>query len=109
MGTPIAPTRSDRVCQAGFNLARQAISLSGKFTVMPSNPVMPVLAPAVALALLNALSWHLLLAVACSHRRLQAAFASQRKVISRIAGAVLGAFGLRLLVETVAELKTRPV
>jgi threonine/homoserine/homoserine lactone efflux protein len=50
-----------------------------------------------------------MLAVAFSHSRLQAAFVSQRKVIGRVAGAVLGAFGLRLLVETVAELKTKSV
>lgn len=78
-------------------------------TALPASPGTSVLVAAVVLAFLNALSWHLVLAVAFSQSRVQAAYAAQHKLISRIAGAVLGAFGLRLLVDTVAELRMKSV
>lgn len=48
---------------------------------LPSNPGTPLLAAAVALAFLNALSWHGLLAFAFSRSGVQAAFATQHKQV----------------------------
>ena len=76
-------------------------------TALPPEPSTELLAAVVALVFANALCWHLFLAFAFSHRRVQAAYANHRKKMSRTAGALVGAFGLRLLVTTANELRQR--
>ncbi|MES2564054.1 MAG: LysE family transporter [Pseudomonadota bacterium] len=76
-------------------------------TALPTEPTSALLAGVVALVLFNALCWHMFLAIAFSHHRIQAAYARQRSVLSRIASALVGAFGLRLLIGAVGEVRSR--
>lgn len=66
-------------------------------TALPPQPDVSLLVAVVALVLVNALAWHTFLAVSFSHPRVQAAYLRQRRLLSRVAGAFVGAFGLRLL------------
>jgi threonine efflux protein len=74
-------------------------------TALPSAPSGTLLVIAISLVVFNALIWHLFLALAFSHPRVQAGYARQRKVLNRIAGAVVGAIGARLLLTSVLEAK----
>jgi threonine efflux protein len=76
-------------------------------TALPPQPSGALLAAVVLLVLFNALAWHLFLALAFSHPRMQAAYARQRAVLGRIASVLVGAFGVRLLVTALAELRSR--
>jgi threonine efflux protein len=76
-------------------------------TALPPDPNADLLAAVVVLVLFNALCWHLFLALAFSHPRVQAAYARQRAVLGRIASVLVGAFGLRLLVSALGELRSR--
>ena len=76
-------------------------------TALPVEPSSALLAAVVALVLFNALCWHIFLAVAFSHHPVQAAYARQRSELSRIASALVGAFGLRLLIAAVGEVRSR--
>ncbi len=76
-------------------------------TALPQEPGASLLAAATALVFVNALCWHLFLAVAFSHPRVQAAYARQQRLLNRVAGALVGAFGLRLLFATVSEVRSR--
>lgn len=76
-------------------------------TALPLAPAPNLLIAAVALVYLNALLWHLFLALAFSHPQVQAAYARQRSLLNRTAGLVVGAFGLRLLAATAQELRSR--
>ena len=76
-------------------------------TALPPQPAPELLAAAVGLALANTLSWHIFLALAFSDRRVQAAYARWCNMLNRIAGALVGAFGLRLLATTVEEVRAR--
>jgi threonine efflux protein len=76
-------------------------------TALPVQASAALLAAVVALVTLNALCWHLLLAFALSHRRVQALYARQRGALSRVAGALIGAFGLRLLLAAANEVRMR--
>jgi threonine/homoserine/homoserine lactone efflux protein len=70
---------------------------------LPAQPSVFVLAAAVALVVFNALAWHLLLAFLFSRKAVQTGYAAQRVVFSRVAGAVVGALGLSLLVASLRE------
>ena len=70
---------------------------------LPAHAQGTLLAAAVALVTLNALSWHLLLAFLFSRKTVQAGYAAQRGVFARLAGAVVGALGLSLLVASIRE------
>jgi threonine efflux protein len=76
-------------------------------TSLPPEPPASLLASAVALVLLNALCWHLLLAFAFSHPRVQAVYAHRRRLLSRIASVLVGVFGLRLLAAVLSEVRSR--
>ena len=76
-------------------------------TALPPQPSAQLLAVTVAVVIVNALFWHMFLAIAFSHPRVQATYARQRLLFSRIAGALVGAFGLRLLVAAVSEARPR--
>jgi threonine efflux protein len=76
-------------------------------TALPTQPAAGLLAAAVAIVFVNALVWHLFLALAFSQAEVQAAYARQRKALNRVASAVIGAFGIRLLVATLSEAKAR--
>ena len=76
-------------------------------TALPPSPGPAVLAGAVLLCWFNAVVWHVFLALAFSHGRVQSAYQRGRTVFSRGAAGLVGAFGLRLLVTTMQELRTR--
>jgi threonine efflux protein len=76
-------------------------------TALPSAPSVSLLVAMVVLVFLNTLIWHTLLAIAFSNPRVQSGYARQRKILSRVAGAIVGAFGLRLIAETAGELRAR--
>ena len=73
-------------------------------TTIPEHPSPALLAMAVAVVLVNAAAWHTLLAVAFSHRFVRAAYSRSRALIGRVAGALLGVFGARLLYSAAQEL-----
>lgn len=76
-------------------------------TALPPSPGPAVLAGAVLLCWFNAVVWHVFLALAFSHGRVQSAYQRGRTVFNRGAAGLVGAFGLRLLVTTVQELRAR--
>lgn len=76
-------------------------------TLLPASPSWALLMAAVMLVLVNALAWHLLLALVFSKPAVTAAYARYRGALGRMASVMVGAFGLRLLSSTVAELRLR--
>jgi threonine efflux protein len=72
-------------------------------TALPAEPPALLLAAAWALVLLNSLGWHLFLALAFSQRTVQGAYARWRTALNRLAGAMVGLFGLRLLATAAGE------
>lgn len=76
-------------------------------TALPPSPGPAVLAGAVLLCWFNAVVWHVFLALAFSHGRVQSAYQRGRTVFSRGAAGLVGAFGLRLLATTWQELRAR--
>lgn len=76
-------------------------------TALPQNPSTSLLACALGLVFLNSLGWHIFLALAFSHPRVQSGYARQRQGLNRIASAIVGALGLRLLATTVNEIRAR--
>ncbi|MCB2018084.1 MAG: LysE family transporter [Hydrogenophaga sp.] len=76
-------------------------------TALPPSPGFAVLTGAVLLCWFNAVVWHVFLALAFSHGRIQSVYQRWRGVLNRSAGALVGGFGLRLLTGTLQELRTR--
>jgi threonine efflux protein len=76
-------------------------------TALPHEPTPALLVAVVVLVMVNALIWHTFLAFAFSHPRMQAGYARQRRLLNRAAGAIVGAFGLRLLALTASEIGAR--
>lgn len=76
-------------------------------TALPPSPGPAVLAGAVLLCWFNAVVWHVFLALAFSHGRVQSAYQRGRTVFNRGAAGLVGAFGLRLLVTTMQELRAK--
>jgi threonine efflux protein len=72
-------------------------------TAVPQSASPTLLIAALALVLFNALAWHFLLAVGFAHPSVSAAYARQLKTLTRTAGIVLGAMGLRLLIGAALE------
>jgi len=76
-------------------------------TALPANASLTLVASAVALVYLNALVWHLFLALAFSHPRVQAAYARHTALLGKLAGVLVGAFGVKLIVATVQEFRAK--
>jgi threonine efflux protein len=76
-------------------------------TALPPSPGLGTLAAALLLVWLNAVVWHVFLALAFSHGRIQSAYRRGRAVFNRGAAGLIGAFGLRLLAMTLQELRAR--
>jgi threonine/homoserine/homoserine lactone efflux protein len=103
--------RLDRVraLRAGLltNLSnpKAALFFASIFTsALPARPGVALVVASIALVLLNALGWHLLLAFAFSRPSVQAGYAARRGALSRVAGAVVGVIGLSMLLTTIAEM-----
>jgi threonine efflux protein len=76
-------------------------------TALPPSPGAAMLAGAVALVWFNAVVWHVFLALAFSHGRIQSGYQRWRAVFNRGAAGLVGAFGLRLLAVTLQEWRAR--
>jgi threonine efflux protein len=76
-------------------------------TALPHSASWALIASAVALMWLNSLVWHLLLTAAFSRQRIQHAYAAQGRILSRVASLALGAFGLRMLIQSAQEARQR--
>lgn len=76
-------------------------------TALPPDPSPIVSAAAVGVVFVNALAWHLFLALAFSQPQVQAAYARQRNALNRVASALVGVFGFRLLLSTLSEARAR--
>jgi threonine efflux protein len=76
-------------------------------TALPHDASAVILIVAIVLVVLNALIWHLFLALAFSHPRVQAGYAKQRTLLNRIAAAIVGAIGSRLLIASLDEVRSR--
>jgi threonine efflux protein len=74
---------------------------------LPHDASAMIWAVAVALVVVNALVWHFFLALAFSHPRVQAGYARQRQRLNRIAAAIVGAMGARLLIASIDEVRSR--
>ena len=72
----------------------------------PPEPSSLLQASAVAMVVVNALCWHLLLAYLFSRERVRMAYSRTRKVATRIAAVVVGALGLSLLVASLREARS---
>ena len=74
---------------------------------LPQTPGTELMVAAVCVAVTNTFTWHMFLAFALSQARVQAAYLRQSKLLSRIAGGLVGVFGLHLLVTTFQEVRNR--
>ena len=85
---------------------KTALFFGGVFaTVMPPHPSTLLIVAAVLMVYVNALVWHLFLAIAFSHSQVRAAYARQRQHLAYFSGSLIGAFGARLLWTTVQEMR----
>lgn len=76
-------------------------------TALPAH--MPAIgwAAAVAIVYVNALVWHLFLALAFSQPQVQRAYQRQQRTLGRASAVFLGGFGVKLLNDTFSEWRTR--
>ncbi len=69
----------------------------------PAAPSTTLQVAAVAMVVVNALCWHMLLAYLFSRERVRAAYSRTRSAANRVASVVVGGLGLGLLVSTLRE------
>lgn len=74
---------------------------------LPAEAEPLLLAAAVMLVFVNALVWHIALALALSHSAVQAGYTRYRKLLNRVCAGIIGAYGLRFLVGAASEARTR--
>jgi threonine efflux protein len=77
-------------------------------TVLPVEPSAVVLVAATVLVVFNALIWHLFLALAFSRPRVRAGYAKRKKWLNRMASAIVGTIGARLLIASIDEARRTP-
>lgn len=76
-------------------------------TALPPSPPTLLVVSAVAMVYANSIVWHTSLAFALSQRAVQQAYLRHLALLSKICGAVVGAFGLRLIAGALQELRGR--
>jgi threonine efflux protein len=76
-------------------------------TALPPSPSWVHVASAVAVVYLNSIVWHSGLALALSQKAVQQAWMRNFARLTKVSGAVVGAFGLKLIVGTLQELRAR--
>lgn len=82
----------------GMSNPKSLIYFSSVFTVfLPEGSSIALQSWAVAVVALNTLAWYGLVALVLSRPGVQRRFLRQQAVINRVAGTLLGAFGVRLL------------
>jgi threonine efflux protein len=72
----------------------------------PPDPTALLQVSAVVMVVVNAMCWHTLLAYMFSRQRVRAAYSRTRRTADRVAAAVVGALGLRLLVASLSEARS---
>ncbi|MGB4117041.1 MAG: LysE family transporter [Polaromonas sp.] len=76
-------------------------------TTLPANAGYPLVAAAVALVYLNAVLWHLFLALAFSTPGIKRRYERFSHVFNRTASVLVGAFGLKLVLATLQEYRAK--
>ncbi len=76
-------------------------------TTMPANPDVSLVVAAVAMVYLNAVLWHLFLVFAFSMPNVKRGYDRFSHVFNRAAGALVGAFGVKLVVATLQEYRAK--
>jgi threonine efflux protein len=74
-------------------------------TIFPQNPSFTLIVLTVAMVYFNAVIWHVFLALAFSHSRVQSVYDRFRTPLNRISATVIAAFGGKLLITTLAEIR----
>jgi threonine efflux protein len=90
-----------------FTNPKAALFFGSVFSAcFPANPAPALLAAAVALVFCNALAWYVLLARVFSRDAVRSAYLRQRRAAGKVAGIVLGALGLRVLLGSLREARS---
>jgi threonine efflux protein len=76
-------------------------------TSLPPAPSLLHIASAIAVVYANSIVWHASLAVLLSHHKVQQVYLRNFARLSKVSGAMVGAFGLRLIVATLQEIRSR--
>ena len=76
-------------------------------TSLPQSPSMLHVASAVGLVYANSIVWHTSLAVLLSQRKVQQAYLRNYARLTKVSSVMVGAFGLRLIVATIQEVRSR--
>lgn len=76
-------------------------------TSLPQSPSWMYVASAVGVVCLNSIIWHTSLAFVLSHKAVQQAYLRNFAQLTKASAAVVGVFGVRLLVGTAQELRSR--
>ena len=102
--TPAAAFR--RGVLTNFTNPKAALFFGSIFsTCLPASPGPGLLGATVAVVFVNALGWYSLLAYLFTREPVRAAYDRKRHAVDRLAGAVLGALGLRILLASLREAK----
>lgn len=76
-------------------------------TSLPQAPSWLHIAGAIFVVYINSIIWHSAVVMALSHKTVQAAYMRNLAVLTKASAGVVSMFGLRLIVGTVQELRTR--
>ena len=76
-------------------------------TSLPQAPTMLHIASAIGVVYANSVLWHTFVAVLLSQRKVQAAYLRHYSRLTKASSAVVGAFGLRLIISTIQEVRSR--
>ena len=76
-------------------------------TALPPSPSLLHICAAIAVVYANSVVWHASLAFLFSQPRVQQIYLRNFARLTKVSGAMVGAFGLRLLVSTIQELRSR--
>jgi threonine efflux protein len=83
---------------------KAALFFASIFTAaLPANADAGFVAACVIVVFVNALAWHVLLALAFSHPAVQRAYALHQSLLCKVAGTLVALFGIRLIVLAALE------
>ena len=74
---------------------------------LPEEPSLALMLAILGMLFLNAATWYSILAFAFSHAKVRSAYARYRRQIGRVAGSLMGLFGVRLATLAIADLRAR--
>ncbi len=112
LGEPAPPVSRSTAFRLGFltNITnpKSALFFGSVFAAsFPPEPGLALQVTAVAMIVINALGWHMLLAYLFSRPRVRAGYARSRTAANRVASALVGAMGVGLLVSTFREARSQ--